>query len=354
MTFNCLSMELCDELVMPRIGANHSGAARENTDGRRMNALLDTPEFRCQTTVVSHSGAVCTRRIARRIFLRRMMMVALSCAPAAGFAREIDAGRISAALEQLEAQEGGRLGVGVLDTASGRLAGHRLDERFALCSTFKFVLSAMILQRVDAGTELLARAIPVVASELLPGSPVSQVALGRTLTVRELCRAIVTTSDNTAANLLLHACGGPAAVTAFLRTLGDAVTRLDRHEPDLNNHQVGAGDLRDTTSPAAMAATMQRLLLGEVISGASRALLTGWLREAATGLTRLRGGFPPGWDAGDKTGTGADGPTNDIAIAWPPGRAPLIVTAYYDRTGHAMAANAAVLAQVGRLVGQLA
>ncbi len=280
-------------------------------------------------------------------------MFAVASVAGSGAWGQADPGdEISAALAALEKREGGRLGVVIRDAATGASAEHRAHELFAMCSTFKFVLSAFILHRIDSGIESLERAIPVAAKDILSSSPITEKAVGRGLTIAELCRAAVTTSDNAAANLLLKACGGPGMLTTFLRSIGDEVTRLDRYEPELNNQRVAAGDLRDTTSPAAMATTMQKLLLGNVLSPASRVLATSWLRETVTGLTRLRGGFPPEWEAGDKTGTGANGPTNDIAIAWPPGRAPLFVTAFYDRGDHEMSENAAVLAEVGRIVGR--
>lgn len=263
------------------------------------------------------------------------------------------ADELAVAIKALETREGGRLGVQVLDTATGVRRGNRADELYALCSTFKLVLAAAILQRHDAGDVSLDRALPVARDDIMPNSPVTQKNVGTTMSVGELCHATVTTSDNAAANILLRELGGPQPITAFLRSLGDTVTRLDRAEPHLNNADVEAGDTRDTTSPAAMAETMKAVLLGNVLTPASRETLTGWLKAAITGDTRLRAGFPRDWITGDKTGTGNDGPTNDIAITWPPERAPLIVTVYYDRKGRTMKENAAVIAEVGRIVGRL-
>jgi beta-lactamase class A len=141
-----------------------------------------------------------------------------------------------------------------------------------------------------------------------------------------LCNAAVTVSDNTAANLLLNRIGGPEELTAFLRQCGDKVTRLDRNEPELNTNL--PGDERDTTTPRAMAKTMNTILLGDVLSASNRDQLIQWLRDAKTGLGRLRGGLPSDWIAGDKTGTGVNGAANDVAIAWPPGRKPILIASY--------------------------
>ena len=160
----------------------------------------------------------------------------------------------------LEKASGGRLGVTLLDTASGRRIGHRQDERFPMCSTFKFALSAAVLHLADQGTLSLDRRLPVHQQDMLSHAPVTKRHVGKDLTVRDLCRATMVTSDNPAANLLLGVVGGPAGVTAFLRANGDAVTRNDRPEPDMN--RFAPDDPRDTTSPAAMAASLQRFVLG--------------------------------------------------------------------------------------------
>lgn len=250
-------------------------------------------------------------------------------------------------LAALEKTHGGRLGVTILDGATGARSGHRQNERFAMCSTFKFVLAGLVLSRVDAGQDKLDLPLPVPATGLIHHSPVSQHAAGSTMTLSALCRATMTTSDNTAANVLITHLGGPSAITTFARSLGDEVTRLDRMEPEMN--LVSGADERDTTSPPAMAQLMATLVLGDALSSASREILVGWLCATRTGLTRLQAGMPDDWLVGDKTGTGPDGPTNDILVAWPHTRAPLIVTAYYERPGYKMAENAKILAEVGRI-----
>ncbi|WP_149536344.1 class A beta-lactamase [Siccirubricoccus phaeus] len=253
-----------------------------------------------------------------------------------------------APLAALEARHGGRLGVAALDTGSGRALAHRADERFPLTSTFKFLAAALVLARVDAGEERLDRHLAYGESALVPYSPVTGPAAARGgLTMAEACDAAVTLSDNTAGNLMLDSFGGPAGLTAWLRRIGDAETRLDRRETELN--EAAPGDKRDTTTPAAMLATMRTLLLGEVLSPTSRARLLAWLEGCRTGDRRLRAGFPAGWRLGDKTGSGGRNSTNDVAIAFPPGRAPLLVAAYYIGADVPMAEREAVLAEVGRL-----
>lgn len=213
-----------------------------------------------------------------------------------------------------------------VDTGSGATVGHRADERFLLCSTFKAIAVAATLRLRDDEPGLLDRVIHYDAADLLRHAPVTEQHVAEGMTVAGLCEAAVAYSDNTAANLLLELLGGPAAVTGFVRGLGDDVTRLDRTEPDLN--VTTPGDERDTTTPAAMATTLRTLTLGDGLDPAGRELLVGWLRANTTGDESIRAGLPAGWQVGDKTGSGFQGEANDIAVAWPPDRAPLVITVY--------------------------
>jgi beta-lactamase class A len=239
--------------------------------------------------------------------------------------------------------------VAVLDTLSGERTGHRLDERFPMCSTFKLLAAAAILARVDAQRERLDRRITFAASEVVVNSPVTKDRHGGTgMSLAELCEAAMTVSDNTAGNLLLASLGGPAGLTAFARSLGDAMTRLDRIEPELN--EANPGDPRDTTTPGAMLANLHTLALGHALSAKSREQLVQWLVGNKTGDTRLRAGVPAGWRVGDKTGAGENGTTNDVGLIWPPDRAPVIVAVYLTGTSATGERRNATLAAVGRAV----
>ena len=251
-------------------------------------------------------------------------------------------------LADLERRHGGRLGVAALDTASGREAGHRAGERFPLTSTFKFLATALVLARVDRGDERLDRRVVISAQDLVAYSPVTKDHVGPAgMSMAAICEAAVTLSDNTAGNLLLASFGGPAQLTAYARSLGDGLTRLDRIETELN--EATPGDPRDTTTPAAMLGDMQRILVGDALSAGSRQHLTGWLLASRTGAKRLRAGLPYNWRVGDKTGGGGNGTANDIAVAWPPGRAPILVTVYFTGSTIAEEARNAVIAEAGRL-----
>lgn len=252
----------------------------------------------------------------------------------------------------IESPLGGRLGVAAIDLQSGAEIGHRESERFAMCSTFKWVLVAAILAEVDSGKLTLAREVTFGESDLLEHAPTTRanLAAGR-LSVEALAQANIVNSDNTAANLLLPLVGGPEGLTAFVRKHGDTVTRFDRNEPTLNTNL--PDDSRDTTTPQAMARLVKAILApgSAALTSESRERLLGWLVASETGRARLRAGLPPDWVVGDKTGTGERSAVNDIAIATPPGRAPILIAAFFSDSetplvklndGHAAVARAIV------------
>jgi beta-lactamase class A len=220
---------------------------------------------------------------------------------------------------------GGRIGFCALDTGSGRRIDWRAGERFALCSTFKAALAAAVLTRVDAGELHRDDVLTFDAANLLANSRVTAQRRDGRIGVIEACEAVVSVSDNTAANALLKLVGGPPAMTAFFRSLGDRATRLDRYELELNSNI--DGDPRDTTTPEAMLRSLQALLLGDALGGTSRGLLTTWMLHEQNGRARIRAALPSTWRVANKPGTGANGAVNDIGIAWPPRGAPIVVVA---------------------------
>ncbi|BES73357.1 class A beta-lactamase BOR-1 [Marinobacter nanhaiticus D15-8W] len=253
------------------------------------------------------------------------------------------------AVADLESAKGGRLGVAVWDTETGDRFGHRADERFAMTSTFKWVLVAAVLSRVDAGEETLDRQVRYDDSDILSYAPIAKQHLPEgEMTVAELSDAAIRYSDNTAANLLLETLGGPEGLTDYMRTLGDEVSRLDRYEPELNANL--PGDERDTTTPSAMLNAMQAALVGDALSPASKKRLHDWLIRNTTGDAKLRAGLDPDWTVGDKTGSGARGASNDVAIVWHSDGGPILIAVYYSDSALSNEAQSAVHAEVGRLV----
>jgi beta-lactamase class A len=252
-------------------------------------------------------------------------------------------------IRPIEERTGARIGVAALDTASDKRLDYRSEERFPMCSTFKFLAAAAVLKRVDDGQEKLDRFVTYGAKDILEYAPVTKEHLkDGGMTLGALCAAAVEQSDNTAGNLLLDTIGGPGGLTNFVRSIGDKMTRLDRKEPELNS--AIPGDERDTTTPAAMCADMQRLLLGNVLSESLGNQLEDWLRHNETGSLMIRAGIPKTWTVGDKTGRGANGATNDIAIIRPPGRAPILIAIYSIGSTSSADDRAAIVAEAARVV----
>ena len=284
---------------------------------------------------------------------RRRLLSATAVAGSAlmfrhALAKQVSKEDLHGHLIALERAQGGRLGVSILDVASGRRLDYRGDERFPMCSTFKWIAAALVLARVDRGDEQLDRRVAISQSDLLAYAPVTEKHVGSDgMSMAELCHAAVTLSDNTAANLMLASSGDPQGFTDFVRSIGDRVTRLDRIEPDLNEGT--PGDPRDTTSPVAMLGTLRKLVLGDTLSSTSRDQLTDWLVANTTGDHALRAGLPTSWRIGDKTGSSSAGISNDVAIAWPTRGGPLLITAYYAESKGDGKARSVVLAEVGRI-----
>lgn len=255
----------------------------------------------------------------------------------------------SSELAALERSVGGRLGVYALIAGTEKRVFYRPDERFALCSTFKWALAAQILEHADRGDLSLEDEVAFGEADLLEYAPATRarVAAG-SMSIAELARAAIVISDNTAANLLLARVGGPAGFTAFLRAKGDTVTSLDRDEPSLNDNQ--PGDPRDTTSPRAMTELLERLACQDELSATSRGHLLDWLRQCETGQRRLRAGLPADYRLGHKTGTGQHGAVNDVGIAWPPDGPPILISAYLSESTRELAVLEGALAEVARIV----
>lgn len=255
---------------------------------------------------------------------------------------------LGARFRRIEAATGGRLGISVLDTATGATAGHRAAERFPLCSTFKVLAAGAILSRVDAGRDQLSRRVSFRRADLVDHSPVTGQHVGTGMTLAELCAAAIDYSDNTAGNLLLAQIGGPPGLTAYARGIGDPETRLDRTETALN--EALPGDPRDTATPERMRSDLAALALGPALSPASRDTLVAWLEANTTGGSRLRRGVPQDWRVGDKTGTGERGTANHIAVAWPPGRPPVVMAVFLTGATASPEGRDGAIAEVGRLV----
>ncbi|MFZ6751486.1 class A beta-lactamase [Undibacterium sp. Ren11W] len=290
-------------------------------------------------------------------FTRRTILLTMAALPFAvahaASAQQASAAASSLARKKLRALEqsfNGQLGLFAINTANGMSLGLRESERFPLCSTFKMMLAAAVLDKSRQSAGLLEQVITYTEKDLLDYSPVTEQHLADGMTVAQLCAATVNLSDNAAANLLMKLLGGPAGVTAFARSIGDQNFLLDRWEPDLNS--AIPGDLRDTTTPEAMAVSLQRLTLGDALPKAEREQLQTWLRATTTGASRIKAGLPADWQSGDKTGTGSYGTAHDIAVIWPPNRAPVVLAIYTKQHKKNAKGRSDIVAAAAKIVSE--
>lgn len=292
--------------------------------------------------------------INRRRLLCAVSLLPLAALPLPALARTAPASNasdIERRLQALEQQHEGRLGVALMNVGSGAVVSHRGDERFLFNSTGKVLMAAAMLAQVDKAS--LDQRLEVKSSDLTGWTPITEKRLGSPgMTITELCQAAVAWSDNTAANLLIERLGGPNNVTAFLRSIGDTTTRLDRTEPALNEHDHD-GDERDTTTPMAMMQTLRTLVLGNALSPTSRHQLAAWMIEGKMGDARLRAGMPADWLISEKTGTNSVGNAADIGIAWPSDRGAVIAIAYVYLPKADKAQRDQVIAEIGKLAASV-
>lgn len=251
-------------------------------------------------------------------------------------------------LSELEKSSGGRLGVALIDTADNSQILYRGDERFPMCSTSKVMAVSALLKQSETDKNLLAKRMEIKQSDLVNYNPIAEKHLDTGMTLAEFSAATIQYSDNTAMNKILEHLGGPAKVTEFARTIGDKTFRLDRTEPTLNT--AIPGDKRDTTSPLAMAKSLQNLTLGKALSEPQRVQLVEWMKGNTTGGASIRAGLPTTWVVGDKTGSGDYGTTNDIAVIWPANHAPLVLVTYFTQPQQNAEARKDVLAAAAKIV----
>ncbi|MFD8685280.1 class A beta-lactamase [Streptomyces sp. NPDC059651] len=260
-------------------------------------------------------------------------LLVAAAGPSRAAARITGPGSATARLRELERVHGARVGAFAYNVATGVAVRHRADELFPMLSTFKTLAAAAVLRDLDRDGEVLGRLVRYTKEDCVSDSAITDTpeCIASGLTIAQLCDAAICDSDNTAANLLLRELGGPGAVTRFSRSIGDRVTRLDRWEPTLNSAEPWRRT--DTTTPAAVARSYARLVLGNALESHDRERLTGWLLNCRTSGTRFRVGLPPSWTVADKTGGGSYASCNDVGIAWTPDGVPVVLAVLTAKPG---------------------
>ena len=284
----------------------------------------------------------------RRSFLVATTALLFSAGCASGVAKNPRASSAQDQFGKIEKDLGGRLGVFALNTATGAQLGHRADERFAFCSTFKVFAASGVLSKSLQVPGLMQQRITYQQSDLVTYSPITQKHVGEGMILADICAAALQYSDNTAGNILIKTLGGPASVTAFARSIGNTDFRLDRWETALNT--AIPDDPRDTCTPRSMGLSLDRLMLGDAMTPETRAQLQTWMLGNTTGAARIKAGLPADWKIADKTGSGDYGAANDLAVVWPSQGEPVIVSIYTTQSQQDAKARSDVIAAATRVV----
>ena len=293
------------------------------------------------------------RHFGRRQFTQLLSAGALSAFTTATWA-QTNAGTLDADFRHLEQKYQGRLGLAALYSSTGvalasaRTMDYRGQERFPFCSTFKVLVASAILKHSETHPKLLKERIRIREKDIVSWAPICEEFVGKSLDIASLCQAAMQHSDNTAANLLIRRLGGLEAINQWARSLGDDHFRLDRWETELNSAL--PDDERDTTTPLAMAKDLQQLCLGNALNHASRLRLNDWMIHNKTGDQRIRAALPPSWKAGDKTGTGAYGTTNDIAVILTTSGEAIILVIYFTQFDAKSKAQNDIMVEASKLV----
>ena len=253
-------------------------------------------------------------------------------------------------LAALEVSSGGRMGLFAISADNNVRIQYLAQERFPMCSTSKLIAISAMLNKSIKDKHLLQHIITYTKADVEESgyAPATKNHITEGMMVKDLCMAAITQSDNAAMNLIMKNLGGPAAVTLFAHSMGDNAFRLDRYEPELNS--AIPGDLRDTTTPQAMAKSLQKLAFGDVLAPKQQTLLLDWMKKNTTGHARIRAGVPETWLVGDKTGTGSFGTTNDVGIIWPPNASPIVIAIYFTQNKKDASPRDDVIASVTRIV----
>lgn len=251
-------------------------------------------------------------------------------------------------IKKIEKNLGARVGVAIYDTQSKALWSYKGDTRFPLMSTFKTLACAKLLADAESGVVDMNSTTIIDADSLITWSPVTKKQVGEKISLKQACTATMVMSDNTAANIVLTGINGPSALTAFMRAIGDDITRLDRIEPDLN--EAIDGDLRDSSTPNAMVASLNTLLFGEVLSADSKLQLKEWMMDNNVSDDLLRAVLPEGWSIADRSGAGGFGSRGITAIVWSEHRSALIISIYLTQTSASFAQRNAAIASIGKTI----
>lgn len=309
-------------------------------------------------------------------------VVAVTLALLADPASAADTRALEAEIRRLSAPAGGVVGVAAwrLDGDGPRVLVNG-GQRFPMASTFKVAIAGALLAAVDDGRLSLEQMVSVAPDAHIPSAIIADrfIHPGVSLSLANLMELMLTQSDNTATDIVMELAGGPARVTEWVRAQGienlrvdrdtgallrdffelpdgpflEALTEAEKADPQLV--QKGAhpnphfyGDVRDTSTPEAMAGLLTRIFNGRALSPRSTELLIGMMQRCRTGEGRLKGRLPAGTEVAHKTGT-IGGTLNDVGVISLPGDAGQLVVAVLIReSGRPFADREQAIAEIAR------
>lgn len=257
------------------------------------------------------------------------------------------------------------------------------DVAYPMASTFKVAVAGAVLKRVEDGQLALDQMISIDLSKMVDSEVLQDrfIHPGLSVSVYNLLELMLTESDNTAADYMVAAAGGPAAVTAWVKAQGVTGLRIDSDVGALIRRwaEMGPGpfheaaeaqlksdpnilkrdgmpyapfdnDPRDTSTPRAMATLLTRIYSGQALKPASTKILIGMMERCRTGAARLRGLMPQDTMVAHKTGT-LGGTINDVGVISLPGGAGQVVVAVFIKASDApRSVRERTIAEIGRSV----
>ena len=286
----------------------------------------------------------------KSLFSKALITVMLCFSPIS-FALTNDFSPMEKEIRKIESELNSHIGVSILTVNSNESWSYKGNERVPLTSTFKTLLCANLLSNADKGNIALDEKVAVEKDKLITYSPVIEKHIGKSVSLYDSCSATMTTSDNTAANIVLQKIGGPITLTKFIRNIGDDITRLDRYEPELNEGK--PGDLRDTTTPNAITKTLNELLFGSALSEESQNQLKQWMIDNKVSDHLLRSILPSDWIIADRSGAGGYGSRSITSVFWPENTSPFIVSIYITQTKASFEQRNEAIVKIGKAILKL-
>lgn len=228
---------------------------------------------------------------------------------------------ILSAIADIEERLGCRIGFSFRDKDLELAVSHNGDVLFHPASTMKVPVMIEVYRQAEQGLFSMDDTL-VVHNEfpsLIDGSPFTTGAnrylrdrMGQPVSIYELTREMIQTSDNVATNMLIELCGAPK-ITATMRSLGARRSYIIR--PLMDNEAYEAG-ISNRMTPEELTILMERIDRDEAASPQSCEAM----REILLGQRHrnlIPGNLPEGTPVASKSGS-ITGHRHDTGIVYAP------------------------------------